>query len=54
MEAEAQNLDKIIEQNKSEAQQLQKNLQNEAKNGDDLAHTLSLLEKSIRFLLKIF
>lgn len=48
MESEAQNLDKILEQNKSEVQQLQKNLQNEIRNGEDLANTLSLLEKSIR------
>ena len=50
MESEAQNLDKIIEQNKAEAQQLQKNLQSEQKNGNELANTLSILEKTIRFL----
>ena len=48
MESEASNLDKIIEQNKGEHQQIQKNLQNEAKNGADLNNTLSILEKTIR------
>lgn len=52
MESEAHNLDKIIEQNKGEYQQLQKNLQNEAKNGADLANTLSILEKSIKSFIR--
>lgn len=52
MESELQNLDRIIEQNKNEAQRTQKELQSEGKRGQDLANSLSILETTIRFLFK--
>ena len=48
LESELQSLDKVVEQSKNENFQTQKNLQNEAKKGQELENNLKILENKIR------